>query len=74
MAPALFLFNRVFKLAGDAGLAQSAAPAADLVVISDMLQVNVLIIPAFDFVVAGFGDGAGGTTGDARFAAFVDII
>ena len=72
--PALFLFNRVFKLAGDAGLAETAAPAADLIIVSNMLQVNVLIIPAFDFVVTGFGNRAGGTARDAGFTALVDII
>ena len=71
---ALFLFNRVFKLTGDAGLAQSATPAADLVVIFNMLQVHVLVIAALNFVVAGFGDSPGGTAGNAGFAALVDII
>ena len=70
----LFLFNGVFKLAGDAGLAESAAQTANLIIVLDVFQVDILIITAFNFVVAGFGDGAGGTTGDAGFAALVDII
>jgi len=57
---ALFLFNRVFKLTGDTGLAESAAATADPVVIFNVLQVKILVIAAFYLVVAGFRDGTGG--------------